>query len=277
MMEPMDLEPDPNETPEPDREPTPEGGARHLSTLAVVGIAVVALVVATLIGFAANNDDESELIEAIPSFPPTTAPPSTTTTLAPELQTTLPEPVNTTAFLWPAPASSRRFDDPGAAARSFAVELVGFADPLLGELVPSPGSPETGTLEVRTRADGPVTTVDLQRNPADASWWVTGASTPNIVVDDPRPLSVVSSPVGLRGLAWAFEGTVDVSVHADDVAEPLGTGVVTGSGDQLGPFDGPVEFSAPTASAGSIVFTTLSAEDGSVQEATVVRVLFDAG
>ena len=47
-----------------------------------------------------------------------------------------------------------------------------------------------------------------------------------------------------------------------------------GANGEFGPFDGTLSFSPPTATAGSLMLLTRSAEDGSVTEATVVRVKF---
>ena len=59
---------------------------------------------------------------------------------------------------------------------------------------------------------------------------------------------------------------------------PLGTGIVMGGANGvMGPFDGTLEFSAPTpGSSGALVLLTRSAENGNVTEATVVRVKFPA-
>lgn len=249
------------------RPPLPTG-------LVVVG-GVVALIAALLLGFAGNDDEERDVLSKVPTFPPTTA---TTTTAAPAVVpsevTTAPGPTfDPTSALWPEAASDRRFTTPEDATRSFAVDLVGFTEPQVSVL----GTSGTAaTVGLTSRPDGPSTTVSLTLDPATGTWWVTGAATPNILVNDPLPGSVVSSPVALRGSAVAFEGTVDVQVRADAAAAPAGAGFVTGGGTALAPFDGQVEFTPGSATAGSIVFRTLSAEDGSVEQATVVRVRFGA-
>jgi hypothetical protein len=57
-------------------------------------------------------------------------------------------------------------------------------------------------------------------------------------------------------------------------AQSLGTGVVTGGGDQLRPFAGDVAFRAPSKPAGAVSFVERSAADGAIRKATVVRVRF---
>ena len=49
---------------------------------------------------------------------------------------------------------------------------------------------------------------------------------------------------------------------------------MTGGGDQLRPFSGDVAFRAPSKPAGAITLVELSAADGAVRKATVVRVRF---
>jgi hypothetical protein len=107
----------------------------------------------------------------------------------------------------------------------------------------------------------------------DGSWWVLGAATPNIVLTQPATLATISSPVQLRGTSTAFEATVNVSIRQDDVAEPLVESfLMGGSNGQMGPFDAQFTFDAPTSSYGSIMLYTVSAANGNVAEATIIRV-----
>jgi len=60
--------------------------------------------------------------------------------------------------------------------------------------------------------------------------------------------------------------------------QALGRGFVTASGDSdgsLGPFDGEVAFRPPTRSAGAVEPTESSEADGTLLQATVVRIHFD--
>jgi hypothetical protein len=49
-----------------------------------------------------------------------------------------------------------------------------------------------------------------------------------------------------------------------------------GGGTEMAPFQGDISFDHPSKSSGVIVFYTDSAEDGSIVEATVVRIGFRA-
>jgi hypothetical protein len=78
--------------------------------------------------------------------------------------------------------------------------------------------------------------------------------------------------VEVRGNALAFEGNVEVEVRADGQVGALGTGFVTGGGDQMRPFSGSISFETPGAPFGALVLFTRSAENGQVWEATAFRV-----
>ncbi len=151
--------------------------------------------------------------------------------------------------VWPEPATESRFTDPMAAATSFAVDLVGFTDPVVGAF--QQGDSRSGEIEVRPREDGPVTLVFVRQVAGDDSWWVIGAVTESIEVDEPAPQQAIDDPVRLTGRARAFEGTVGVRIVADGSADPVGEGFVTGSGDgTLGAFDAEVRFATTGAAAG---------------------------
>ena len=71
----------------------------------------------------------------------------------------------------PGPHTSQRFDDPVAAARSFAVDFVGMTDPVVGEF--QPGDSRSGEVPVRGFADGAPSAV-LVRQLEDDTWFVIG-------------------------------------------------------------------------------------------------------
>jgi hypothetical protein len=156
-----------------------------------------------------------------------------------------------------------------AAARGFAVDLVGFRRPVLGSY--RAGDGRSGEVEVRAEAGGPVTTVFVRRM-SDDTWWVLGSATAGIELDAPGAGDVVVSPVVLTGRAWAFEGHVSVRIVEDGSATPLAIGFVTGGGDELRPFTGSFPLPAVHAAHGAVVLTTDSARDGQVWTAAVVRV-----
>jgi hypothetical protein len=139
------------------------------------------------------------------------------------------------------------------------------------------GDSRSGEFEVRAVGTGPATTV-LVRQMSDDNWYVLGATTPEIEVDEPTAGSAIDHPLQVAGRAAAYEGTVQVAVYGWGVDEPLGTGFVTGRGDgELGPFTGEIDWENPGGGRGFVVFSSASAEDGSTWQATVVRVGFIGG
>jgi hypothetical protein len=136
------------------------------------------------------------------------------------------------------------------------------------------GDARSGEVEVRPVADGPVTTVFVRQLGDDGTWWVLGSAIADITVDSPATGATITSPVTLTGSALAFEGTVNVEVRQDGAREPVGTGYVTGGGDEMRPFSGEVEFGTPSAERGALVLLSLSAENGQVWEAATLRVAF---
>jgi hypothetical protein len=240
--------------------------------IAAIAPAIVAALVVVLIGL--NSDDD---VVTQPSTPPptmTAEPTTSSTEPATQLPTTHtpPGPVDASTAVFPDAAGSVRFDSPVDIARAFAVDFVGFTDPIVGEFVQ--GDARSGEVEVRPVADGPATTVFVRQLAPGTSWWVLGAATADITVDVPGAGEEVSSPLTVQGSALAFEGNVGVEVRQDGQREPLGTGFVTGGGDVARPFTGEISFSSPASEYGAVVFLTHSAQDGRVWEAAVVRVRF---
>jgi len=237
-----------------------EGPIRQRRGLLIGAGAVLLVLAIAVVIYAVTRDDSDST--------PTAA--TTSTGANPTLPTTTP--VDTSTAVWPAASSTTRYADPVSAARGFATDYVGFTDPIVGEF--RQGDARSGEVPVQATTTGTVTTV-LVRQLGD-SWWVLGSSTPNIQLTSPSALATLSSPVHLQGTSTAFEATVNTQVRQDGVTEPLGTGTVMGGANGvMGPFDGTLEFAAPApGSAGALVLLTLSAKDGHVSEATVVRVKF---
>jgi hypothetical protein len=179
------------------------------------------------------------------------------------------------AVVWPSPGGSTRFDDPVVVAEDFAVELVGFETPTVGEF--RQGDSRSGEVVIRPRADGPETTV-LVRQMSDGHWWVIGATTESIELDDPIAGTAIDDPLVLSGRARAFEGTVQVAVFERGDTTPLGEGFVTGSGgEELGPFTDEIRWNNPGGGWGTVVLYTASGENGQVWEAVAVPVGFIGG
>jgi len=241
----------------------------------MVALAVAVAIIAVLVAVLVWPDDADDVATgpsttvapttAAPTTEPSTAAPTTATTVA-------PAPTDTSTAVFPDASTDVRYDDPVEAARGFAVDFVGFTDPVVGELMQ--GDARSGEVEVRPVANGPVTTVFVRQLGTDGTWWVLGSATANIAADAPGAGEAISSPVSVSGNALAFEGTVNVEIRQDGTDQLLGTGVVTGGGDILRPFSGEIEFTHPTAAYGAVVFLTRSEEDGRVWEAAVVRVSF---
>lgn len=197
--------------------------------------------------------------------PSTTTEPSTTTTAVPVGQ---PK-----TAVWPLAAGDTRYDDPVAAAQGFAVDYLGFVDPVVGEF--QQGDTRSGEVEIRPMAKGPVTTVLVRQVTDDDTWWVLGAATANISLTSPEALAVIGPPVHLSGQSTAFEATVNVEIRADGSDQPLVEDfVMGGSNGDMGPFEKEISFESPNEGGGAIVLKTLSAEDGRIWEATVLRVAF---
>jgi hypothetical protein len=140
------------------------------------------------------------------------------------------------------------------------------------------GETESGSAVVDVRArerTRMVTHVQLRQLGTDGPWTVIGSLADNIHVSMPEPMQVVGSTIALAGSSTAFEATVNVEVRevGDGTGEHLGeTIVMGGGGGELEPFTGEVTIEASHQAAGAVIFKTLSAEDGAVMEATVVRV-----
>jgi hypothetical protein len=177
--------------------------------------------------------------------------------------------------VWPFAASSPGYADPVSAARSFAVTYLGFVDPLVGAF--QQGDNRSGEVAVQASSRGPVTTVLVRILTPHNTWWVLGASTPNLQLQTPKTLETISSPVTISGKSTAFEATVNVQIRQDGELTPLKEDIVMGgSNDVLGPFSSTVEYSTPAATAGAIVLKTVSAKDGNTSEASVIRVNFSS-
>jgi hypothetical protein len=228
---------------------------------------VLCALAAALSLLAACGDDSEDTGSEDPATTSTTTTSTSTTT------TTEPAPADATPVVWPPADGSISYDDPVEAATGFAVDLVGFTDPVVGEY--QQGDTRSGEVEVRPTASGPATVVLVRQVGDDDTWSVIGATTESIVPTTPAPGDSVRSPVQLAGTSTAFEGNVLVEVVARRAGEPLGSGFVTGgSMGEMGPFAGEVPFSGADTEDGAVVFLTRSEEDGSVWDAAVVPVTF---
>jgi hypothetical protein len=260
---------------------SPDGGQPGRPSRNRVALIAAIVVIVALVGVIAvvllTRDDSTSTTAGTSTTTTTTAPETTTTTEATttttETTTTLPDtPPDTSTAVWPYVSSPTRYTDPVDAARGFAVDFVGFVDPVVGEF--QAGDTRSGEVEIRPNATGPVTTVMVRQLSGSDTWWVLGSATGNIVVDTPDASATISSPVSVHGTSTAFEATVSVEVREDGNRNAIGQGTVMGgSMGEMGPFDGSIPFSA-TAPHGALLFFTLSAENGQVWEATAFPVQF---
>jgi hypothetical protein len=189
--------------------------------------------------------------------------------------TTIPVPDVSTA-VWPTVAGHDRYRAAIDAARAFAVGYLHFVDPVVGAF--RQGDAHSGEVPIRPRTSGPVTTVLVRQLGSDGTWWVLGATTPNIVIAHPATLSTIASPVELSGTSTAFEATVQYAVREDDQTTPLAEGFVMGGANgTMGPFKTTVVLSRPTSPYGAVTLYTVSSADGHVLEASVIRVRLSVG
>jgi hypothetical protein len=207
-----------------------------------------------------------------PATEPASTEPATTEPATSGAPTTDPADATRTA-IWPWVDTSTRFADPVEAATSFATDYLGFTDPVVGEF--QAGDSRSGEVEVAAGTVGPTTVVFVRQLTDDDSWWVLGAASENITVEQPEQGAVVASPLTISGTASAFEGTVDVELRADGNGEPIYEGFVTGSGSpEPGPYEATIEFTSPGAGGGALVLISRSPEDGRVVEASALRIFF---
>lgn len=208
--------------------------------------------------------------------PATTTTPQTdssTSTSTRVPSSTVPSTQQPGTAIWPFAATTPGYPDPVVAARTFAVTYLGFVDPVIGAY--QQGDSRSGEVNVKADANSPVTTVLVRMLTSANTWWVIGASTPNLRLASPDALASISSPVVLSGQSTAFEATVNVQIREDGTLTPLTEDIAMGGANgAMGPFSKTIAFPHPTANAGAIVLKTMSARDGNIWEASVVRVSF---
>jgi hypothetical protein len=227
--------------------------------------------VATTQGSAITTPDTT----TVPGTEPATTEAPTTEAPSTEAPSTAPPSTDPADAIWPWADTPTRFADPVEAATSFAIDYLGFSDPVVGEF--EAGDNRSGEVSITAGNGTQTTAVLLRQLTDDDSWWVLGAVSENITIDEPAQGTVVSSPLTISGTASAFEGTVDVELRADGNGEPMYEGFVTGSGSpEPGPYEATIEFTSPGSQGGALVLVLRSPEDGSVVEASALRIFFDS-
>ena len=258
----------------------------------IAGAAVIVAALVAALVFINNDDDDSssdsvatsessQTTEATETTPATTESTDTTqapaTTVAPTTEVTTtevtPPAEDVSTAIWPWVDTDLRYVDPVEAALGFAADYLGFVDPIAGDFMA--GDNRSGEVEIRTFDGGPPTVVFVRQLTVDDSWWILGAASGNITIDEPAALAEVTSPLTVSGTALAFEGTVDVQLRADGNGEPIFEGFVTGSGGpDPGPYAETFEFTSPGQTGGALVMLSLSSEDGSPLEASALRIFY---
>jgi len=129
--------------------------------------------------------------------------------------------------------------------------------------------PQTGPYAVVVR---------LQRLPA--GWWVLGVEGRSIQITSPTRLQRINSPLGVRGTAEVYEGSLYFKVTQDRPGRDLllGQGLVDGSVSTQPGDLGRLRFRQPTSTAPGWVIFYDASSDGSnrILQATMVRVQFTA-
>lgn len=238
---------------------------RAIGATFVIGLLAVAGCGSSSDSSSSSTTAPATTVAASTSTGPTTSSATSTSATSPVVQ---PD-----TAVWPFVDSTTRYTDPVQAAKGFAVTYLGFVDPVVGEF--QQGDNRSGEVTVKAGAMGPTTTVLVRRLAPDDTWWVLGSHTTNLTLQSPAALASISSPVTLSGQSTAFEATVNVEIRQDGTLEPLATGIVMGgSNGEIGPFSKAFPFTKPTAARGAIILKTMSAKDGNIAEASVVRVQF---
>jgi len=274
------------------------GGSTKRWPLIAGAVAIIAALVVGLVLITSDDDDETTdsvattevpettVVSGTTEVPATTESPATTqapettepvaTTEAPTTEpstTVAPVPDQVRTAIWPWFDTDLRYADPVEAAVGFASDYLGFVDPIASEFMA--GDSRSGEVEIRSVDTGPATVVFVRQLTDDDSWWILGAASENITIDEPEASAEVTSPLTVSGTALAFEGTVDVQLRADGNGEPIFEGFVTGSGGpEPGPYSETFEFTSPGETGGALVMLSLSSEDGSTLEASAMRIFY---
>lgn len=287
------------ETPDASGATTTDGGATKKWWLIAGAVALIAALVVGLVLITGDDDDDEStdsvatteaaattVVSDTTDVPATTESPDTTqapetsepvaTTGAPTTEpstTVAPVPDQVRTAIWPWFETDLRYADPVEAAVGFASDYLGFVDPIASEFMA--GDSRSGEVEIRSAGTQLTTVVFVRQLTDDDSWWILGAASENITIDEPEALAEVTSPLTVSGTARAFEGTVDVQLRADGNGEPIFEGFVTGSGGpEPGPYSETFEFTSPGETGGALVMLSLSSEDGSTLEASAMRIFY---
>lgn len=267
----------------------PEGRADRSRTAWAIG-AVAALVVALVVVLVVVLSDDDDDDDVATDDTTTSVAEETTTTQAEETTTTAAETTTTATpttdagavtdaeaatVAWPDPLEGAGYDDPVDAASEFASEVLGFSDPVVGEL--QEGDSRSGEVAVRAAEDGPVTTIGV-RQMSDERHYVVFAASPEVELLLPTAGSAIDAPLEVEGWGRGFEGQIAIRIHDRATGDVLGEGFVTGGGvGELEAFDGEIDWDNPGGGWGLVVAAVPGGEDGATWAATALPVGFIGG
>lgn len=217
----------------------------------------------------------------------TTTAPGTTTTVAPETTTTTEAAPTTTVppgitpeeeavTAWPWVDDEIRYDDPAAAALGLFTDLIDMFEPRVGEVMQ--GDARSAEVEIFSGTFAIPTFVSV-RQMSDDTWWVLGAFSPNLMLDEPAADDEVTSPIELRGDSTAIEANVLVDIYLVGDPDPIYAWFFTGGGSmgEMFPFETTIELDDEVLPdeprRALLVLSTDDPRDGGRSEATVVRVV----
>jgi hypothetical protein len=224
---------------------------RRRRVAAVAGVAAVVVVAGALVGPRLGRDRERLVTGHDGPAPSTPTSP----------------PVEPGGPLWPGPGGPT-FSEPAAAAQAFVAAVVGVDDAPLSDV--RPDGDRAAAVDVLGRAedgrplDRVVSTIGLRRD--GGGWFVTGATSPDVVIDSPAPAATVESPVRVTGQGRGFEGTIGVSLRrrSSPEAELASVAVIAGSGAELAPFTADLDLASTPAGAAILVASTDAGATGAV-------------
>lgn len=172
--------------------------------------------------------------------------------------------------VWPDPSSGVRLGSPEEAVRSFATELAGFDQPVVG-----PFTDELdGAVELRPTPDGPLTMVQVRQDGDLGAWYVVAAGSSAIAVARPGVGEVVGDELALVGSIPAGTGLLEISVNAIGSSEPLASVTMAGSSDGATlPFDDRLGLPGGPSGPGYVLVTATTADR--VVAATIIPVMLD--
>lgn len=120
--------------------------------------------------------------------------------------------------VWPDPLTTATgLADPQQAVETWATESLGLVDPVVGAFTDE----LDGAVELRTTPDGPLTMVLVRQSQTDGSWWVAGANTGELGVEQPFEGDVVTGQIAVRGTTVDPSYQVDISYRANGSDQDL--------------------------------------------------------